>query len=128
MEPNEIERRAMNGWDLPEDASLPERCYYWTMWGLWQQYRAGDISRDTAAKEKRKALRLFRESDALQKNCLAAYERQQSNIRCIGTLRTELIRAGTAEDKLSIALRMLSLMTGEDVTEKMVRGKMEEQA
>ncbi len=34
-------------------------------------------------------------------------------------------RAGTAEDKLDIALRMLSLMTGENVTERVERREME---
>lgn len=126
MDANEIERRAMGDSGMPEDVTLPELCYYRTMCSLWQQYRDGRISRDTAAKEKRKVLRLFRETDALCKASLAAYREQQQHIRSIGTLRTELHAAGTAAEKLRIALRMLSLMTGEDVTERVERRETEE--
>lgn len=81
MKPDEIEQLAMNGWNMPETASLGEICCYWIMRSVWQQYRESRISREGAAAEKRRAVRLLREFGALYEKDIEILEMLISNLR-----------------------------------------------
>lgn len=126
MIPDEIEKLARDKKPLPQYSTLPDACYYQTIRGLWDGVRSGRISKDEAHAEKKRILRQYAEFRAAYENCCAVYRAQQDSIRRIGTLRTELHRAESTEDKLRIALRCISIMTGENVTEKMEIEKLED--
>lgn len=50
------ERQAMAGEPIPDGLSLPDTMLYITLRGIYQQYRAGHISREQGAADKRKAV------------------------------------------------------------------------
>jgi hypothetical protein len=53
------ERQAMMGNEVPDGLSLPEKTLYVLVRGLYAQYKAGTIDRDTAVREKRAAFREY---------------------------------------------------------------------
>ena len=50
---DEYERMAMHGDQMPDGLSLPYQCYYQLLSALYFRYRRGEISKDSAASEKR---------------------------------------------------------------------------
>lgn len=127
MTPDEIEKLARDKKSLPQYSTLPDACYYQTIRSLWDGVRSGRICKEEAHAEKKRLLRQYAEYKASYEKCCAAYKEQQERIRRIGTLRTDLHRAESTEDKLRIAFRCISLMTGENVTEKMEIERLEEE-
>lgn len=51
-------------------------------------------------------------------NALESHKYRESAVRCIGSIRTDLHKADTIEEKYMIALKVISALTGETVTEK----------
>lgn len=126
MNLDDMERLARAKKPLPEFTRLPDSCYYWAMRQLYELLRLGKIDRESAGKEKRKLIRQYREFAAVYESSCAVYKEQQEHIRSIGILRTQLHRSKSVEEKLGIALQCISMMTGENVTEKMEIEWMEE--
>lgn len=96
---------------------------YYAIWGMYQAYRGKHL--DRAAAKKLKAT--LRENYDLTCKQHARYYAQdvqyQYNIRMAGSLRAELVKAENKDDALRIALQIISRMTGEETTERIVKEK-----
>ena len=124
----ELELMARDHKQYPETTSLPDQCYYWTMRSIYDCYRAKKASVDEARAAKRQAvIQYARFSDALGIAEKSNAEREK-NIRHIGSLRGDLHKAETLAEKYRIALKAISAMTGESVTEKVEIEWMEKEA
>ena len=87
--------------------------YFSRLRKIYSDYKFGGLDKDTAAKRKAGIYadyRLDAERDGLIGRVYAEY---QENIRKAGTLRSEIDKAVTAEDKLRYALECIEAMTGE---------------
>ena len=87
--------------------------YFSRLRKIYSDYKFGGLDKDTAAKRKAGIYadyRLDAERDGLIGKVYAEY---QDNIRKAGTLRSEIDKAKTAEDKLRYALECIEAMTGE---------------
>ena len=87
--------------------------YFSRLRKIYSDYKFGGLDKDTAAKRKAGIYadyRLDAERDGLIGRVYAEY---QDNIRKAGTLRSEIDKAKTAEDKLRYALECIEAMTGE---------------
>ena len=87
--------------------------YFSRLRKIYSDYKFGGLDKDTAAKRKAEIYadyRLDAERDGLIGKIYAEY---QLNIRKAGTLRSEIDKAVTVEDKLRYALECIEAMTGE---------------
>ena len=87
--------------------------YFSRLRKIYSDYKFGGLDKDTAAKRKAEIYadyRLDAERDGLIGRVYAEY---QENIRKAGTLRSEIDKAKTVEDKLRYALECIEAMTGE---------------
>ena len=87
--------------------------YFSRLRKIYSDYKFGGLDKDTAAKRKAEIYadyRLDAERDGLIGRVYAEY---QDNIRKAGTLRSEIDKAKTVEDKLRYALECIEAMTGE---------------
>ena len=87
--------------------------YFSRLRKIYSDYKFGGLDKDTAAKRKAEIYADYRrdaERDGLIGRVYAEY---QDNIRKAGTLRSEIDKAVTVEDKLRYALECIEAMTGE---------------
>ena len=87
--------------------------YFSRLRKIYSDYKFGGLDKDTAAKRKAGIYADYRQ-DAERDGLIGkVYAEQQENIRKAGTLRSEIDKAKTAEDKLRYALECIEAMTGE---------------
>ena len=122
-----LERLAKNHEPCPEDASLPEQCFYWTMRAIYDSYRAKKVSKDEAKEAKRRAIRARDAMASALSRALEAYRWQQDNIRHIGGLRTAIAREEDERERLCLAICAIGAMTGDTVFVKTELRRLEEQ-
>lgn len=108
MEKLLIEKAAMNG-EMPKLLTIPEKQLFRQLRALYTEYRAGKYTREQARLEKDVIYADFESTEKL----FSVMEEYQDNIRKAGTLRSEIDKAVTAEDKLRYALECIEAMTGE---------------
>ena len=108
MEKSLIEKAAMNG-EMPKLLTIPEKQLFRQLRALYTEYRAGKYTREQARFEKGVIYADFESTEKLF-SVMAEY---QNNIRKAGTLRSDIDKAVTAEDKLRYALECIEAMTGE---------------
>lgn len=108
METSVIEKAAMNG-EMPKLLTIPEKQLYRQLRALYTEYRAGKYTREQARFEKGVIYADFESTEKL----FSVMEEYQLNIRKAGTLRSDIDKAGTAEDKLRYCLECIEAMTGE---------------
>ena len=87
--------------------------YFSRLRKIYSDYKFGGLDKDTAAKRKAEIYADYRhdaERDGLIGRVYAEY---QENIRKAGTLRSEIDKAKTVEDKLRYCLECIEAMTGE---------------
>ena len=108
MDTKLIEKAAMNG-EMPKLLTIPEKQLFRQLRALYTEYRAGKYTREQARIEKGIIYADFESTEKLF-SVMAEY---QNNIRKAGTLRSEIDKAVTAEDKLRYALECIEAMTGE---------------
>ena len=87
--------------------------YFSRLRKIYSDYKFGGLDKDTAAKRKAGIYADYRqdaERDGLIGKIYAEY---QNNIRKAGTLRSDIDKAKTVEDKLRYALECIEAMTGE---------------
>ena len=95
--------------------SLPaaEYKYFSRLRKIYSDYKFGGLDKDTAAKRKAGIYTDYRQ-DAERDGLIGrVYAEYQDNIRKAGTLRSEIDKAKTVEDKLRYALECIEAMTGE---------------
>lgn len=108
MDTKLIEKAAMDG-EMPKLLTIPEKQLFRQLRALYTEYRAGKYTREQARIEKGVIYADFESTNKLF-SVMAEY---QNNIRKAGTLRSEIDKAVTAEDKLRYALECIEAMTGE---------------
>ena len=108
MDTKLIEKAAMNG-EMPKLLTIPEKQLFRQLRALYTEYRAGKYTREQARIEKGVIYADFESTNKL----FSVMEEYQLNIRKAGTLRSEIDKAVTVEDKLRYALECIEAMTGE---------------
>ena len=108
MDTKLIEKAAMSG-EMPKLLTIPEKQLFRQLRALYTEYRAGKYTREQARFEKGVIYADFESTERL----FSVMEEYQLNIRKAGTLRSEIDKAVTAEDKLRYALECIEAMTGE---------------
>ena len=87
--------------------------YFSRLRKIYSDYKFGGLDKDTAAKRKAGIDADYRQ-DAERDGLIGkVYAEYQENIRKAGTLRSEIDKAVSAEDKLRYALECIEAMTGE---------------
>ena len=87
--------------------------YFSRLRKIFSDYKFNGLDKDTAAKRKAGIYADYRQ-DAERDGLIGrVYAEYQNNIRKAGTLRSEIDKAKTAEDKLRYALECIEAMTGE---------------
>ena len=108
MDKESIEKAAMSG-EMPKLLTIPEKQLFRQLRALYTEYRAGKYTREQARIEKGVIYADFEST----KKLFSVMEEYQLNIRKAGTLRSDIDKAKTAEDKLRYALECIEAMTGE---------------
>lgn len=108
MDKESIEKAAMDG-EMPRLLTIPEKQLYRQLRALYTEYRAGKYTREQARQEKGVIYADFESTNKL----FSVMEEYQLNIRKAGTLRSEIDKAVTVEDKLRFCLECIEAMTGE---------------
>ena len=108
MEKSLIEKAAMSG-EMPKLLTIPEKQLFRQLRALYTEYRAGKYTREQARQEKGVIYADFESTEKL----FSVMEEYQLNIRKAGTLRSEIDKAVTVEDKLRFCLECIEAMTGE---------------
>ena len=108
MDKETIEKAAMSG-EMPKLLTIPEKQLFRQLRALYTEYRAGKYTREQARLEKGVIYADFESTEKLF-SVMAEY---QNNIRKAGTLRSDIDKAKTVEDKLRYALECIEAMTGE---------------
>ena len=108
MEKSLIEKAAMSG-EMPKLLTIPEKQLFRQLRALYTEYRAGKYTREQARLEKGVIYADFESTEKL----FSVMEEYQLNIRKAGTLRSDIDKAKTVEDKLRYALECIESMTGE---------------
>ena len=108
MEKLLIEKAAMSG-EMPKLLTIPEKQLFRQLRALYTEYRAGKYTREQARLEKGVIYADFESTEKL----FSVMEEYQLNIRKAGTLRSEIDKAVTMEDKLRYCLKCIEAMTGE---------------
>ena len=87
--------------------------YFSRLRKIYSDYKFGGLDKDTAAKRKAGIYADYRQ-DAERDGLIGrVYAEYQENIRKAGTLRSDIDKAKTVEDKLRYALECIEAMTGE---------------
>ena len=108
MDKESIEKAAMCG-EMPRLLTIPEKQLFRQLRALYTEYRAGKYTREQARIEKGVIYADFESTEKL----FSVMEEYQLNIRKAGTLRSDIDKAKTVEDKLKYALECIEAMTGE---------------
>ena len=108
MDKELIEKAAMNG-EMPKLLTIPEKQLFRQLRALYTEYRAGKYTREQARTDKGL---IYADSESTEK-LFSVMEEYQLNIRKAGTLRSDIDKAKTVEDKLRYALECIEAMTGE---------------
>ncbi len=108
METSVIEKAAMSG-EMPRLLTIPEKQLYRQLRALYTEYRAGKYTREQARFEKGVIYADFEST----KKMFSVMSEYQDNIRKAGTLRSEIDKAVSVEDKFRYALECIEAMTGE---------------
>ena len=108
MDKELIEKAAMSG-EMPKLLTIPEKQLFRQLRALYTEYRAGKYTREQARIEKGIIYADFESTEKL----FSVMEEYQRNIRKAGTLRSDIDKAKTVEDKLRYALECIEAMTGE---------------
>ena len=108
MDKESIEKAAMSG-EMPRLLTIPEKQLFRQLRALYTEYRAGKYTREQARIEKGVIYADFESTNKL----FSVMEEYQLNIRKAGTLRSDIDKAKTVEDKLKCCLECIEAMTGE---------------
>ena len=113
----DLEKLAKDHKPCPETANPADLCYYWTMRSIYDGYRARKVSADEAKTAKRQAAAQHSFFSKSLENAFEACRFREDAVRKLGGFRTEIRKASDIENKYRIALKAITAMTGENVTE-----------
>ena len=113
----ELEKQAMNHKPCDDSANAADLCYYWTMRSVYDSLRVKKLSKDEAKDAKRKAISLHKDFTDYLSRAFGAYKYREDATRALSCVGAELHKADDLESKYRIALKAISAVTGEKVTE-----------
>lgn len=113
----EIEKLAKDHKALKDTASPADLCFYWTMRSVYDCYRLKRLSNDDAKTAKRQAYMMHERFAVTLKNALSANVYREEAIRNMNCVASELHKLDNLEDKYRRALKAITAVTGESVTE-----------
>ena len=87
--------------------------YFSRLRKIYSDYKFGGLDKGTAAKRKAVIYAEYRQDAERDGMIGRVYAEYQGNIRTAGTLRSDIDKAKTVEDKLRYALECIEAMTGE---------------
>ena len=87
--------------------------YFSRLRKIYSDYKFGGLDKDTAAKRKAVIYSDYRQDSERDGLIGRVYAEYQENIRKAGTLRSEIDKAVTVDDKLRYCLACIEAMTGE---------------
>lgn len=120
MDLQEIERAAATGEPIPKGLSDLDWFYWRCMTDLYRRYNSRTIDRDTARTEKREILKRYNTlSETLQRHS-ETFKEWQANILNAGSIRSQMVMEPDRDKSFLLALKVVSAMTGEGTTEKIV--------
>lgn len=120
MDLQEIERAAAMGEEIPKGLSDLDWFYYRCMADLYRRYNARTIDRDTAKQEKREILKRYNTLSETMQRHLETFKEWQTNILKAGSIRSQLVKETDRDKSFLLTLKVISAMTGEDTTEKII--------
>ncbi|HBN56865.1 MAG TPA: hypothetical protein DD414_08820 [Lachnospiraceae bacterium] len=119
----EIEQCVVEG-NLPSKEWLPHQMNtYYAVQGLYQAFRGQYLDRQAAKRVKAELKRNYELTCEQYARFCCREIQYQYDIQMAGSLRAELVKSKDVQDALKTALRIISAMTGEEETERIVRGK-----
>lgn len=113
----EIEKLAKDHKPLKETSSPADLCFYWTMRSVYDCYRLKRLSNEDAKTAKRQAYMMHERFTVTLKNALSANIYREEAIRNMSCVASELHKADNLEDKYRRALKAITAVSGENVTE-----------
>lgn len=113
----EIEKLAKDHKPLKETSSPADLCFYWTMRSVYDCYRLKRLSNEDAKTAKRQAYMMYERFTVTLKNALSANVYREEAIRNMNCVASELHKADNLEDKYRRALKAITAVSGENVTE-----------
>ena len=114
----EIEKLAKDHKPLKDTASPADLCFYWTMRSIYDCYRTKKLNTDEAKSAKNQAYAMHKQFTDSLKNALSAHAYREEATRKMCCIGSELHKAETLEQKYRRALKAISAVTGEMVTEQ----------
>lgn len=117
----EIELQASKGNDPPGNLGDEEKCCWYAMRGLYALFYAQKISREIAKEQKKEIASCFRNLQYDRDKHFVSCAQYMENIRNASKHKYELVKAKTTEEALDLALKVISDMLGEDMTEKAIK-------
>lgn len=117
----QIELLASKGEEPPKNLGDEEKMCWFAMQGLYSAYYAQKISREEAKERKRDIAACFRTLQTDRTRYFASCCQYMENIRSASKHKYDMVKATTVEQALDLALKTLSDMLGENMTEKAVR-------
>lgn len=120
MDLQEIERAAAMGEPIPKELSDLDWFYWHCMADLYRRYNARTIDRDTAKAEKREILKRYNALSETLQRASETFKEWQANILNAGSLRSQMVVEPARDKSFLLALKVISAMTGEDTTEKII--------
>lgn len=113
----EIEKLAKDHKPINDTANPADLCFYWTMRSVYDCYRLKRLSNDDAKTAKRQAYMMHERFTVTLKNALSANIYREEAIRNMSCVASELHKADNLEDKYRRALKAITAVSGENVTE-----------
>lgn len=120
MDLQAIERTAAMGEPMPKGLSDLDWFYWRCMADLYRRYNARTIDRDTAKQEKHEILKKYNTLSETLHRALEMSKEWQANILNAGSLRSHMVVETGRDKSFLLALKVISAMTGEDTTEKII--------
>lgn len=117
----DIELHASKGEDPPKNCGDEEKACWYAMQGLYALYYAKKISREEAKERKKEIAACYRNLTTDRTRYFASCVQYMENIRQASKYKYDMVKATTVEQALDLALKTISDMLGESMTEKAVR-------
>lgn len=113
----DLEKLARDHKPIKETSSPADLCFYWTMRSVYDCYRLKRLSNEDAKTAKRQAYMMYERFTVTLKNALSANVYREEAIRNMNCVASELHKADNLEDKYRRALKAITAVSGENVTE-----------
>ena len=113
---------------IKDPTSPADLCFYWTMRSIYDCYKTKKLNTEEAKFAKNQAYAMHKQFTDTLKNALSAHVYREEAIRAMNSVGADLHKAETLEQKYRIALKAISAVSGEKVTENVEVKAIEKQS